>query len=212
MRLTILVGTLLVAVMTFVGCSDPIQATGCMTDEPCRNDRVCCEGVCAEPEACFGECVSPLENAEETLSFGLAADEFYGRFLRGEAEEAAVGHSAFPGQGHSAFRAHLFLSECGGATVLYEEGFLGHGFNPFNDSDDRPAHKTRIDTDWSIDGERLVIGEVFDCVGEMTEVRYFLECTLRQAVGSPEAVGGEALFFSEDGVSSPDDDEFADFQ
>ncbi|TXC75368.1 hypothetical protein FRC91_11655 [Bradymonadales bacterium TMQ1] len=213
MRLFILIGSLLVAAMSFVGCSDPIQATGCMTDEPCRNDRVCCEGVCAEREACFGECVSPLENANETLSIGLEADEFYGRFVRGEAEEAAVGYGVIPEQSSSGFNVHLFLFECGGATVLYEEGFLGHGFNPYGDFGGGESHKTRIETGWSIEGERLVVGEVLDCVGQMSgEASYSMSCILVNAVGSPEAVGGSASLRPEASVPSPDDEEFADFQ
>jgi len=102
------------------------------------------------------------------------------------------GYSSIP-EADRAFRVVLFLSQDQSATVYYEEGFLGHGFNQAPEWADT---KTRLDGSWErrADGTYAVAG-LLNCTFDIYFENEHLACTLEHDVASTGASGVAARVF-----------------
>lgn len=181
-------------VLTALAACTNHDAQECVSDQECRAPRVCMAGECGERPQ--------VEVPQE-----------YDRFMRSDAQTHVSRHTRFPESSSDAFHVYLFLKTDGSAHVFYEEGFLGHGFNRYQEfTDDRPDTRTRIDTRWSVDEGRLMVGDVLRCEdGEFAE-EPVLECELLRPVYSEEAVGAVVPLAHDDLWSEIPDDATLDHE
>ena len=150
-------------------------------------------------------------NSSATVN-GVPADEYYAQFHWDETSTYASGAAAFEAQadGRNAFLTHVFLYESGDAVIFYEEGegevtLTGHSLATYSDT------QTRIDTQWTVDGVDLVLGDVFTCGGFEFNGQQKLRCVLDRAIITDAAIGSAASLSVGISASSPDDSDFADF-
>lgn len=188
--------------LTAAGCSD--SATGCASDAECRYGRICAESVCTEPEQ--------EPDVEETAGP-------FAQFLAGAVDRPLGDYRECDCDRNPAFRILLFLHPDGRVQAYYEEGILGHGFNPtsesllFDDSDTRVL----LEATWSVDGETLTIGNWMTCsYDEMGRSgRPSLRCVLNEDVQSVSS-GTEMSFHPGGGLSElpndPDDPAYDAYQ
>lgn len=129
-------------------CSD--SATGCESDAECRYGRICAESVCIEPDQAPGVDVPVGPFAQVLVG---AVDRPLGDYRRCECEH------------NEAFRILLFLHPDGRVQAFYEEGGLGHGFNPSSESPFNDGGDTRVmlQATWSVDGDTLFVGDWMTC-------------------------------------------------
>lgn len=218
-RIVSLVVVSVVTVGSLAACSDSVSEV-CVSDDDCRGDRICFRGSCAESSTCE---VGTIE--------GESACTYYDQFTRSESDTFVGGYGTFGGDVRGGFRFRVFLETSGDAVALYDEGWLGHGYHPYEEDDDRSAKRTRIETSWRVDGTELVIGEVLRCRGEAYcdakgcsegqrddpewENRQVLEYAVAREVGRQEAAG-ESVTLETGGLdnqesAAPDDPQFADY-
>jgi hypothetical protein len=189
---------LLATVALGAACSD-VVATGCVSDDECSGDRVCHEGACTD-----------VDN-------GLRDHDVFGQIMWEVTDTDVTGYSGLPGQSGRGFQIRAFLHQDGRATVFYEEGVLGHGFNstgpPF--SENNPDTRTRIDTSWSVEDDEMVVGDVLRCTHEVLQERDTLQCELLRAIvseiASEEAAGATVRLEPGREPASPGDEEFEGF-
>ena len=98
-----------------------------------------------------------------------------------------VAGSALTQDSSRAFRIILFLGGDFSATVFYEEGFHGHGFNPWREW---AYTRTRVSGSWEErpDGSYSVAG-LLECEVDAGLENEVLACTLQHDLASPGATG-----------------------
>ena len=179
---------ILVVGLASAGCSDNVQ-TGCVSDSECRYGRVCTDSVCSEPET---ESEGAQTEEPNTSSRGDSIDAgVFAGLVHGEEREPMVGYGGCECTPNSAFRIIAFLQHDGNASVFYEEGFLGHGFNASSESTfgDSPDTRVRFDERWRVDGEVLTVGEWLSCayVPPAENAPEYADCVLNRDIQEADA-------------------------
>jgi hypothetical protein len=130
-------------------------------------------------------------------------------FVGPETHGYVVGHRS----GDPAYQLHVFFRSAGEGVVFYDEGFLGHGFNPFAASG-QPSNRVRIETTWSIASGELVVDDVMRCIGVVDDPhdRTILSCTLERIIVTEQTLGAVMQMFPGPDPKSPGDPAFADFE
>jgi hypothetical protein len=150
-----------------------------VSDSECRPGRTCVDGSCSNIGAASDDTDSP---------------QIFDDFVADEQGTHISGYGSFADNSGRGFHVYLFAYPDRRAVVFYEEGFLGHGFNP------RDAAGVRIDTDWREESGQMIVGEVLRCTPEEAQAGAELLCILQRRVMSDEAVGGTARLDETDWV------------
>lgn len=168
----------LLPILLLAGCAEFPDA-GCVSDSECRFNRVCLSAVCTTPLEIDD---SPARNNNEPSDQDELPDPgAFSVFIFEIAEEPAAGYSQCDCDFGNGFRYIVFAQEDGTATLFYEEGILGHGFNPTSEFD--VDTRRRIDTHWEVEDEAFNFGDWLEC--KLGDDEVALACVVTRPVVSP---------------------------
>ncbi len=168
--------------------------------------------MCAEAVACDRTDDGNTQNNAEFRVHEKPASEYYAQFVWDDENKKSVsGAASFPEseEGHNFFLLDVFLMKSGDANLFYVEGngtvtSTGQSGSLFDDT------QTRLDTTWRLEGTRLRIGDVLDCMGITLDGEEGMSCKLLRPIVTQEAAGRNARMKNDSG-DTPEDSIYADY-